>query len=211
MDWPRRAPGGAVVFLVWLGLLACSSGPFGNAVQDPKQLISKASDVPADLHQCQGSGPIDGYLAALKPSNQQAYQSLNDTWTELKKEGARSAAVSVFTTSPSGCTARLGAAPGRSVANLVAVFPDERAAADAYRRGIFGFPTPAAGAQIPGVSKGVATGLSDNAWVAQRDVGGRSLYVAWWQDRPVAAFLVAADLDASESMRAALAVERRIR
>jgi hypothetical protein len=211
MCWPRRAPTGAALLLLWLGLLACSAGPFGNAVQDPSHLIAKAGDVPADLHQCPGSGPIDGYLAALKASNQPAYQSLNDTWAELKKEGARSAAVSVFTISPAGCTARMGAAPGRSLANLVAVFPDDRAAADAYQRGIFGFPTPATGAQIPGVSKGVATGLSDNAWVAQRDVGGRSLYVAWWQDRPVAAFLVAADLDASESMRAALAVERRIR
>jgi hypothetical protein len=211
MHWPLRAPGGAVVLLLWLGLLACSAGPFGNAIQDPSQLATKAIDVPADLHQCPGSGPIDGYLASLKTSSQPAYQSLNDAWTGLKKEGARSAAVSVFTTSPSGCTARMGAAPGRSIANLVAVFPDDHAAAEAYQRGILGFPTPAAGAQIPGVSKGVATGLSDNAWVAQRDVGGRSLYVAWWQDRPVAAFLVAADLDASESMRAALAVERRIR
>jgi hypothetical protein len=208
---PLRAPAGAVLLLGCLGLLACEPGSFGNAVQDPNRLVSQAADVPADLHPCSGSGPIDGYLAALKPSNQEAFQSLDEAWTDLKKQGARSAAISVFTTTPAGCSARLGAAPGRSLANLVAVFPDDRAAAAAYQRGILGFPTPPAGAQIPGVSKGVMTGLSDNAWVAQRDVGGRSLYVAWWQDRPVAAFLVAADLDTTESARAAQAVEHRIR
>ncbi|MDQ6946935.1 MAG: hypothetical protein M3256_11870, partial [Actinomycetota bacterium] len=60
------------------------------------------------------------------------------------------------------------------------------------------------------LSKGVATGLSENAWAVQRDVGGRTLYVAWWQDRAVASFLVAADLDRTESRRVAEAVERRI-
>jgi hypothetical protein len=34
--------------------------------------------------------------------------------------------------------------------------------------------------------------------------------VAWWQDRAVASFLVAADLDRTESRRIAEAVERRI-
>ena len=95
--------------------------------------------------------------------------------------------------------------------NLVAVFRDNTAAAGAYRQGILGFPTPAAEAQIPGVSTGASTGLSENSWVANRVVGGRGLYVAWWQDGPVASFLVSTDLDASESARAAQAVERRVR
>ena len=47
--------------------------------------------------------------------------------------------------------------------------------------------------------------------MANRVVGGRGLYVAWWQDGPVASFLVSTDLDASESARAAQAVERRVR
>jgi hypothetical protein len=211
MYWPCGRLAGPVLLLAWLGLLACEPGSFGNAARDPSQVVSKESDVPADLHRCPGSGPIDGYLATLKPTNQEAFQSLSDVWTQLKKEGARSAAVSLFTTTVPSCSARMGATAGRSVGNLVAVFPDDQTAAAAYRRGIFGFPTPPAAAQIPGVSRGVATGLSDNAWVAQRGVAGRSVYVAWWQDRPVAAFLVALDLDSSESMRAALAVERRIR
>jgi hypothetical protein len=136
---------------------------------------------------------------------------LADAWTQVKKQGAIGAAVALFASNSSACEAGLGAGPGRTLANFVAVFPNDQAALSAYRQGIFGFPTPAAEAQIPGVTTGLSTGLTDNAWVVNRNVGGRGLYVAWWQDGDVASFLVTTDLDASESTRAAQAVQRRVR
>jgi hypothetical protein len=207
----RGAPVRAAFLVLFLGLVACQAGPLAAPTPPPSQVAVGAGEVPSDLRRCTGSGDIEGYLATLKPKNQAAYQALDDGWIQLKKAGASGGAVTVYTTNQAGCTARLGAAPGRSVANLVAAFPDDHAAAGAYQRGVMGFPTPASDAEVSGVTQGVATGLSENSWVAQRTVGGRNLYVAWWQERAIASFLVTADLDATESRRAAEAVEARIR
>jgi hypothetical protein len=170
-----------------------------------------SGEVPGDLQLCPASGSVHHYLAEVKPKSQETYRAVQDAWLQLKRQGAQSGAVALFATGPAGCSARWGTAPGRSLANLVVGFQDDHAAAVAYQHGILGFPTPAADEQVPGVSLGIATGLSENAWVAQRSVGGRNLYVAWWQDRAVATFLVTADLDTTESRRAAEAVEARIR
>jgi hypothetical protein len=210
----RSLPGAtlyAAALLVGVSVVACQAGSLGRPAPEPAQLTVEAGEVPSDLQRCPGAGSVDSYLADLKPRNQEAYQALQDAWLQLKREGAKSAAVAVFSTGRAACSARWGTAPGRSVANLVASFPDDHAAAGAYQRGIFGFPTPAADAQVSGVSMGVATGLSENSWVAERSVGGRNLYVAWWQDRAIATFLLTADLDTTESRRAAEAVEARLR
>jgi hypothetical protein len=201
----------AGLLLIALSVVACQAASLGGSAPDPAQLTVGSGEVPGDLQRCPSAGNVDSYLAELKPRNQEAYQALQDAWLQLKKEGARSAAVAIFSTGQAACSARWGTAPGRSLANLVASFSDDQSAASAYQRGIFGFPTPASDAQVPGVSLGVATGLSEHSWVAQRSMGGRNLYVAWWQDRAVATFLVTADLDTTESRRAAEAVEARIR
>jgi hypothetical protein len=201
----------AAALVLSLSVLACQAGSLGGPAPDPTQLTVGSGEVPADLLHCPASGSVDRYLAELKPKNQEAYQALQESWLQLRKEGAKSAAIALFATGPAACSARLGTAPGRSVANLVAAFPDDHAAAAAYQHGILGFPTPAPDEQVPGLASGIATGLSENAWVAQRSIGGRNLYVAWWQDHSVAALLVSADLDTAESRRAAEAVEARIR
>jgi hypothetical protein len=207
----RGAPLGAALILAWLCLSGCDLQPFPTSGPSAQEVVAQSGDIPSDLRRCPASGPIDRYLEALKAKNRDAYQSLQGGWAELKANGAKSGAIAVFTAAPAGCQAPLGAPPGRNLANLVAVFSDDHAAASAYGRGIFGFPTPAADEQLPGLSKGLATGLSENAWVVQRVVGGRALYVGWWQDRTVVSFLVSADLDSTESVRASGAVERRIR
>ena len=206
-----RASVVGAALLLTLSVFACQAGPLGGQASDPTQLTIGSGEVPGDLQHCPASGNVDRYLAELKPKNQEAFQALQDSWLQLRKEGAKSAAIALFATGQAACSARLGTAQGRSIANLVASFPDDQAAAAAYQHGILGFPTPAPDAQVPGVSLGIATGLSENAWVAQRSIGGRNLYVAWWQDHSVAAFVVSADLDTAESRRAAEAVEARIR
>jgi hypothetical protein len=205
------APIGAAVLVLVLSSLACQAGSLGSGPVDPAQVTVGSGEVPSDLQHCPASGNLDRYMAQLKPRNKEAYQALQDTWVQLQKEGAKSAAIALYSTGQAGCLARMGTAAGRNLGNLVVSFSDDHAAAAAYQRGIFGFPTPASDEQVPGVSLGVATGLSENSWVAQRSVGGRNLYVAWWQDHAVATFLVSADLDTTESRRAAEAVEARIR
>ena len=206
-----RATVVAIALLLNLSVLACQAGSLGGQAMDPAQLTVGSGEVPGDLQRCPASGSVDRYLVELKPKNQEAYQTLQDSWLQLKKGGAKSAAIALFATGQAACSARLGTAPGRSVANLVATFPDDHAAAAAYQHGILGFPTPAPDEQVPGVSLGIATGLSQNAWVAERSIGGRNLYFAWWQDHSVAALLISADLDTAEARRAAEAVEARIR
>jgi hypothetical protein len=207
----RGARLGAALILALLWLPGCQTGPFSTSGPAPGEIAAQAADVPSDLRPCPISGPVERYLADLKPRSHDAYQAAEDAWNQLKAEGVKSGAVAVFGATPASCLAKPGAGPGRNLVNLVAVFPDEHAATSAYQRGIFGFPTPPGEEQLPGLAKGVATGLSENAWAVQRDVGGRTLYVAWWQDRAVVSFLVAADLDRTESRRVAEAVERRIR
>jgi hypothetical protein len=211
MRLPRPAPLGAALILAWLCFSACELPALSGPGPAPQEVMARSGDVPSDLRRCPSSGPIEGYLEALKAKSPDAYRSLQGGWADLKRRGAKAGGIAVFTAVPAGCQAPLGASPGRNLANLVAVFNDEQAAASAYHNGIFGFPTPAADEQLPGLSKGLATGLSDNAWVVQRVVGGRALYVGWWQERAVVSFLVAADLDSTESFRASGAVERRIR
>jgi hypothetical protein len=207
----RPAPLGAALILTWLCFSGCELPPLSGAGPAAQEVMARSGDVPSDLRRCPSSGPIDGYLEALKAKNPVAYRSLQGGWADLKGKGAKTGGIAVFTAVSAGCQAPLGASPGRNLANLVAVFNDEKAAASAYRSGIFGFPTPASDEQLQGLSKGLATGLSDNAWVVQRVVGGRALYVGWWQDQAVVSFLVSADLDSTESVRASGAVERRIR
>jgi hypothetical protein len=210
MDFSRVAPLVAALMLAWLCLPACDVGPLATAGPKPEEVGLQPADVPADVQRCQNSGPVDRYLADVKVRDQAAYQSVTSAWTQLKSGGARGAAVAVFAGNAPACSLPWGVAPGRSLASIVVQFRDDQAAAAAFRRGILGFPTPSAEQQTPGMSQGVATGLSENSWAVQRDEDGRSLYVAWWQDKAFAVFLVSVDLDTSESQRAADAVERRI-
>ena len=188
---------------------ACELVPSSGSQRRPEQVGLQPGDVPTDVRRCPASGPIDRYLGDLKGKAPGAYRTVQDAWHQLQGEGATGAAVTVFGALEGACRAELGGAPGRSAASLVAVFRDQRAAAAAYQRGILGFPTPAPGQQVPGLVQGVATTLSENAWAVQRQVDGRALYVAWFQERAFAVFLVSTDLDLSESQRAAAAVEGR--
>jgi hypothetical protein len=200
------------LLLGWLLLQGCDLAPGPAATRlKPEQVALQTADLPPDLQRCPNSGPIDRYLADLKSRSASGYQAARNAWNQLKGEGASGAAVAVYGTSAEACSVQLGAGPGRSAASVVAVFDDQRAARAAYQHGILGFPTPAAGQQAPGLSQGVATGLSENAWTVQRDVDGRRLYAGFWQERAFTVFFVSTELDASESQRAAAAMEQRIR
>src|SRR5437868_4972714 len=93
-----RATVVAAALLLNLSVLACQTGSLGGRAMDPAQLTVGSGEVPGDLQRCPASGSIDRYLAELKPKDQEAFQALQDSWLELKKEGANSAAIALFAT-----------------------------------------------------------------------------------------------------------------
>src|SRR5216684_1887647 len=63
--------------------------------------LLQPSDLPAPLTQCQGSGPIAGYIAKVKSANPDLAQRLTRQWNDLKNLGATEAAINLFAADPS--------------------------------------------------------------------------------------------------------------
>jgi len=131
-------------------------------------------------------------------------------WRELQLNGASGGAVTVLAQQQVACGARLGTGAGPSVTTVVVRFRDEGAAVAAYERGMWGFATPNADADVAGMARGAATGIGRNAWVLERSVSGRSLLVGLWQRHLIAVLFVAVDSDPLHTKQAIATVDRRI-
>src|SRR5690242_13284423 len=197
-------------------LLACSS-PAPNGVPvigppNPEDIALKAGDVPQALKPCPGSGPIAGYIAAVRTKDPDGYASLQDAWSALQSKGADAAAITACVDDPTtACTGTLGAGQGKSATSFVIRYKDEGSATTAYKRGILNFPTPQQDQQTPGLTVGVATGLGANSWVYNRSVNGKAAYLAFWQSKQFDVMILTADLDPTDSQKAADAVYSRAR
>jgi hypothetical protein len=204
---PRRV-GQALAALLALPMAAC--GGSGAALPPtPAQVAVQPGDLPATMHRCPNSGPMDVYLRDLEARNPYASTILRGSWTDLQDAGATTAVLVQYAADPAACADEPGAGPGPNAATFVARFPDAQSAAAAFRKGALGFPTPPDGEQAPGLSQGDATHLSPTAWVLQRSVRGRFLYVAYWQRAAFTIMFVAADLDSQVAHQAAMAASRR--
>jgi len=204
-------PGAALLLL-----LACS-GPDTRGVPvigppNPEDIALKSGDVPSNLKPCSGSGPIAGYIAALRTKDPDGYAGLQDAWGALQSKGADAAAISAYADDPAtACTGTLGAGQGKSATSFVIRYKDEGSATTAYKRGILNFPTPQQDQQTPGLTVGVATGLGPNSWVYNRSVNGKAAYLAFWQSRQFDVMVLTADLDPGDSQKAVNAVYSRAR
>src|SRR6266851_4587735 len=99
------------------------------------------------------------------PEHRALASSLNDEWQSLRTMGAISAAISLYTSDSSACTAELAAvAKPKSPAAFVAMFRDEGQADRAWQSGVLGFVPPAPGELPPGLNRGTATGLGLSSW-----------------------------------------------
>ena len=192
--------------------LACS-GPQLPVVGPPapEAVALKQSDLPGGLKQCPGSGPIDGYLQAIRIKDPDSYSQVSDAWTAFKRNGADSAAITSFTQNPTSCTGTLGAGQGQSAASFVIRYKDSSGASAAFKRGIIGFPTPSADQQTPGLTIGSATGLGNNSWVYDRTISGRAAYVAFWQTGRYDILVFMADLDPRAAAQAVDSINGRAR
>ena len=175
----------------------------------PSQVALQRGDVPADLQRCPSSGSIDGYVKKLGAQDPRGRLAAQQGWRRLQGAGAVEGAMTAYSLRPADCEKQPGAGAGRLAASLVARFDSDAAAASAYPKGVMGFPTPASDEEEPGLQQGVATQLTENSWLLERQVGGHTLDVAYWQRGSYTVFFVAVDLDATEVSRALLAVDSR--
>ncbi len=69
--------------------------------------VLQVGDIPTGLNLCAGSGAFDAYITILQASQPALASSLNDEWQSLRTLGAVSAAISLYTSDNSACTAEL--------------------------------------------------------------------------------------------------------
>jgi hypothetical protein len=194
--------------LAVLALVACQAP--GAPSVPPVQIGLQQGDLPAALVRCPAPGDLGAYLRSPQPNQQPAHDELLGAWQDLQHHGAARAALTVYAAQQTACAARLGAGEGASVSSLVVEFHDDGAAAAAYQRGVLGFTTPSDDAEVPGMNRGAATGIGQNAWVLQRSVGGRALIVGLWARHSVLVLFVAVDADPLNAKKALSAVDGRI-
>lgn len=206
MRWHRS--GLVASALIGLTLVACdATGAHGQP--DPAAIGLQSGDLPGEFERCSSSGEIGSYLRVLQARNQTARDELASAWREVQDYGGSQAAVTVYSQQRAACDARLAAGDGPNVTSVVVRFHNQSAASDAYQRGMFGFSTPSEGAEVPGLTRGMATGVGRNAWILQRSVNKRSLMVALWQRHLIAVLFVAVDADPLHANQAIAAVDRR--
>ena len=173
----------------------------------PTAAILQSADVPATVNPCIGSGPLDVYLSVLSNSDSALASRLSAEWDGLLSHGARAGAISVFAANPSACTAELGATTTvKSVASVVIQFGDEGQADRAWQAGVFGFVPPAPGELLPGLTRGIGTGLSLSSFTYERP----SVRLACWRNSVYVALVVASNFDLSTFKAATAVIDPRL-
>jgi hypothetical protein len=156
---------------------------------------------------CLGSGPIDVYLATLSQANATVATRASDQWQQLRAHGARDGAISMFTSSPSACSAELGATANvKAMVSVVVRFGDSGEAHRAWESGVFGFAPPPPGSISPGLTRGAGTGLGLSSFIYDRP----SVRLACWQRSIFVALVVLSNLDPNAFKASTLAVDARL-
>ena len=195
---------------------ACQSGshpvfspapPSPSPPTEPTAAVLQSADIPSGLKPCLGSGPIDVYVTTLTHGDAALAGRVAAQWEQLRVAGATAGAISLFTASPAACNAELGATSNvKSIASLVAVFPDSGQADRAWVAGAFGFAPPAPGEILQGITRGSATGLGLSSWTYDR----ASIRLACWHKSVFVALVVGSNLDAVAFKAATVAVDARL-
>lgn len=199
----------SVVVVAVAMFLATACQPTVGAPASPAQVALQRRDVPKDLAPCLGSGSVSAYLKQLARQDPQGATTVRQGWAQLRHEGAADGAITIYAGQSVDCTRMPGSGAGRLASTLVARFDSEQAASDAYPKGAMGFPTPALAEEEPGLRQGISTQLSEQSWLLERQVGGHTLDVAYWQRGSYTVFFVSQDLHAVEVSRALRAVDGR--
>jgi len=201
------------VAVVMAGVCQSTPQPVASPTPSPSphtavaDAVLQQGDVPSGLNLCAGSGPFDTYVTNLQPFQPELAGRLNDQWLSLRTQGATGAAISLFTSDNSACTAELAAvSKAKSAAAFVAVFADEGQADRAWQTGVLGFAPPAPGELPPGLSRGTPTGLGLSAWTYDRS----PVRLACWHKSVFVALVVLTNLDINAFKAATAAVNARL-
>jgi len=173
----------------------------------PTAAILQPADVPATLHVCLGSGPIDVYLSVLSTTAPDLASKDTNYWSQLQAQGAVNGAIAVYTADPSACSIELAATPSvKAITSFVAEFHNEGQADRAWQSGVFGIvPTPV-GEVINGATRGTSTGLGLSSFVYSRP----PVALACWRRSVFVALVVASNVDVTVLKGATAAVDPRL-
>jgi hypothetical protein len=173
----------------------------------PTDAILQASDVPAGLNPCLGSGPIDVYVNTLAHADANVGARVGTQWAQLQAAGATQGAISLFTSTPAACDAELATtSSAKSIVAFVAVFADPGQADRAWNAGVFGFTPPTPGELPAGVTSGTGTGLGLSSWTFNRP----PVQLACWHKSVFVALVVVGNLDATTFKAATTAIDARM-
>jgi hypothetical protein len=210
---------GTAIAALCVCLMACQVGAQATPSPTPTPVPSPtphtavadaaltASDVPSGLTPCGGTQTIDAYIAGLGAADPSVAGKTADEWAQLKAEGAREAAISLFAADTTACTAELAAtSKTKAAASFVAVFNDDGQADRAWESGVLGFAPPAPGENPPGMARGASTGLGVSSWTYSR----APVQLACWHRSVFVTLVVATNLDATAFKAMTAAVDARL-
>jgi hypothetical protein len=207
--------GRLLVALLVIGLVACQNDthavfspvPSPTPHTAPTAAILQSADAPAGLNVCLGSGPIDVYLSVLADADPSVAARETTQWQALRQLGAKSGALSLFTSDSSACKAEFGATGSvKAMASFVAQFTDEGEADRAWQAGVFGFAPPPPGQVSPGLTRGATTGLGASSFVYDRP----PVRLASWRRSVFVGLVVVSNLDVNAFHAATGAVDPRL-
>jgi hypothetical protein len=159
------------------------------------------------LSPCLGSGPIDVYITTLANADANLAARVASQWEQLRVAGATSGAISLYTSTPAGCSAELATtSAAKSIAAFVSEFTDSGQADRAWDAGVFGFVPPSPGELPAGVTRGTGTGLGLSSWTYDRP----PVRLACWHKSVFVALVVVSNLDAATFQEATTAMDARL-
>ena len=186
------------------------SAPPAGKPQDPLTASLTARDLPDGLALCAISGPIDSYLQHLQADGSPSYEVTADQWAKMKRSGATAAWVQSYAQTPEDCAARLGERKGPSAISFVIRFKDATSALSGFTGGFLGL-RPEQGLVVPGLTDGLDTQLTADAWTYDQADKLPPVFVAFWANRQFDLFLLTESLPAGTARQAAADMNDRVR
>jgi hypothetical protein len=164
------------------------------------------------------TGDINSFVRKEASPDPSTSKTASNQWSDLQKNGATAAYVSVYTDSTAHCSdfANSRTDPASATYKLVVAFTvqfkNEKAAADAYAKdSIFGVSASNLRASGSQTIEGTKTGLTTNSVVISQSLSNQSFYIALWQNKAFVIFLAAINLDAATSKKVATSENSRIK
>ncbi len=210
IDEPRKAPAATAK--------AKESRPSAGADPTLEAIAIQQSDLPEPSIRCDFSGDLDQYVQNLKDARSPSYESVVQTWSQLKEKGATAGYIAYWGDVQTACDSVIS--PSSSMDHSAAKHPfiafsfvvrykDQATAEAAYRSDIFGQSTLKANRSYQ-ATEGDATGLGPNSVVAITPNSSSALRQAIWQNRTVTVYFGSERIPLDNSKQIPENVNRRI-